>query len=115
MWFQKIINKWKSKKEGSIYKYTTIKKVQSFSEIPKVVGSTIYLVGSVQSNKWVVLKCPCGDSGRIEVNLMKSCYPNWRLKIKEKNISLWPSIVANHNGHTCHFWLKGNKVEWSWY
>lgn len=88
------------------YKYDSIKIVYSFSDIPSDTARDIYIVTGGGVRKWAVFKCPDNCGKRIEVNLMKSRYPSWRLIIKRKKASLFPSIVVNEC--RSHFWLKQN-------
>jgi hypothetical protein len=47
--------------------------VESRGELPRSLGSALYVIG--EHPKWVILKCPCGCGEVIDVNLMKSRHP----------------------------------------
>ncbi|MBS1521304.1 MAG: hypothetical protein JST50_09920 [Bacteroidetes bacterium] len=89
--------------------YQAIKRVSSITDVPEDPGATIFIVGSEITDKWVVFKCPDNCGRRVEVNLMKSRYPNWRLKIKNKKVSLWPSVIVDGCGS--HFWMQNSEIE----
>lgn len=104
---RKLINNFPflfKKAKSYSYKYNSIKIVYSFSHIPPEIDSDIYIVTGGGIYKWVVFKCPDNCGKRLEVNLMKSRFPYWRLTIKRKKASLYPSIVVNECNS--HFWLK---------
>ena len=48
------------------------------SNIPDDLGNLLLIVGC-PNPKWVVLECPCGCKSRIDVNLMRTRSPRWRL------------------------------------
>ena len=81
------------------------------SEIPtNAIGDALYLVGSPVKPKWLVLSCPCGCGERLDVSLMKSARPHWRLTRRMGRVSLWPSVWVDSDKCDCHFWLRNNKV-----
>lgn len=104
--FNRIFNK----KKDSFFKDVVF--VSSLVDVPENPGKSIYIVSSGQSNKWVVFRCPNNCGKRIEVNLMKSRYPYWKMKQKNKKITLYPSVVEQECG--AHFWLENNDVIWSY-
>lgn len=97
--------------EGYSKEYSKIIFVESFSSIPADTGDDIYVVRNANNYKWAVFMCPNNCGHRVEVNLMKARYPRWRLTIKKKKASLYPSIVVKNCG--AHFWLVENGVLWS--
>jgi hypothetical protein len=91
--------------------YKKIKLVSSFTDVPQDTGNTIFIVANGKDYKWALFQCPNRCGKRIEVNLMKSKYPKWRLKIRDNTISLSPSVRVSSCG--AHFWLDNNCVEWA--
>lgn len=85
--------------------------VDSFSKVPKDTGTKIFVVGTTENKKWVVFMCPNGCGRRVEVNLMRSRNPNWKVTLKSNKLSLWPSIIVDECG--AHFWLEKNRIVWS--
>jgi len=103
----------KNKEKETGIKYSKVIIVQSLTDVPKDPGSNIYIIRNNNYDKWVAFKCPNNCGARIEVNLMKTKYPYWKLKIRKNKISLSPSIDAKDCG--AHFWLEDNKVLWAKY
>ncbi len=88
--------------------------VASMSAIPENLGNRIYIVGQTDNPKWAVLACPCPNRERIDVNLMRSRSPSWRIKIDQTGVSLWPSLwMPKTNSCGSHFWLRHSKVIWA--
>src|SRR5437868_3656840 len=103
--FKKLWRKFKHKP-----RYSKAAFVTSLSEVPNELGSIIYIVGTSDAPKWVVLECPCGAGHKLNVNLMKSCYPRWKLKLVKDKVSLTPSLVVTDFPCQSHFWLEANDV-----
>lgn len=82
--------------------------VSSLSDVPAETQKDIYIVRSGDIDKWVVFKCPNNCGRRVEVNLMKTRYPMWRLTLKKKKVSLYPSVIVQ--GCNAHFWLNNNGI-----
>jgi len=91
-------------------RYKIIKFLASLSDVPDQVGNDIYIVGTSGTSKWVVFDCPCGEGHKLTVNLMKSSYPRWRMKMSRDGISLSPSIVVTDHPCKSHFWLESNRA-----
>lgn len=108
-WFKKNIQ-WS---EENNFKYKKLRVVSSFSEVPEKTGEDIYIVRTGEFNKWVIFMCPnqCGE--RIDVNLMKTRTPRWKIKIKKRKITLFPSIIVEVCG--AHFWLYKSEAEWAYF
>lgn len=94
------------------FTYNTVKIVESRSEVPDLPGNTLFLVRRGGIDKWLILECPGGHKRLIEVNLMKSVKPSWRISFSnfKKKISVYPSIAVMDNPCDCHFWIKENVV-----
>lgn len=91
--------------------YKNFVRVQSLTDVPNDPGTTIFIVGSESNDKWVVFRCPDNCGRRVEVNLMKSRNPTWRLTIKNKKLSLRPSVIVEGCGS--HFWLLNSEIDWA--
>lgn len=81
------------------------------SDVPKQPGATIFVVGT-ENNKWVVLECPCGCRDRIDVNLMATRSPYWRLTLKDGKATLYPSLWRPDTSCGSHFWIRNSSVKW---
>lgn len=97
--------------------YRDVVIVASMADVPELPASKIYLVHRGGVNRRLVFACPCGTAHRVDVNLMPSTQPCWRLTEKGRKVSLWPSIAVDRDGSACgaHFWLQDNKAmpaEW---
>lgn len=69
------------------------------------------LVRSVDRNKWLLLKCPCGCDQQIALNLMQRHTPRWRVEIRSRSrFSVHPSVDSTSCG--AHFWLRDGRVIW---
>lgn len=85
--------------------------VESMKEVPDNLGKYVYVVG-INKPKWVIINCPCKCGERLAINLMKSHYPRWNLKITDGVISLWPSLWMQDKKCSSHFWIKESRVIW---
>lgn len=97
--------------KGYAVVYHHIIPAMSLSDVPTDTGKDIYIVGSSNTNKWVVFMCPNHCGRRVEVNLMKARYPIWKLTIRKKKISLYPSVIVEGCG--AHFWMNNNGILWA--
>lgn len=69
------------------------------------------LIKGGTTDKWLLIKCPCGCGKQHNLNLMKSYKPCWSVeKHNETDFTVHPSINAKQCG--AHFWIKNNTVEW---
>src|SRR4051794_7540834 len=92
------------------YEISTIVKVGSRSEIPDKLGPALYIVGAPP--KWAMLECPCGCGDTIDVNLMKSGTPVWRLSVANGKPSFHPSLWVPKEKCGAHFWIRDGKIIW---
>jgi hypothetical protein len=95
------------------HRYSRVINVNSMSEVPNDIGSTIFLVGPVDWPKWAIFMCPCEEGHRLSVPLMRSVDPHWRLARRRGSVSLWPSVSVDGGSCSSHFWLKENQVHWA--
>jgi hypothetical protein len=87
--------------------------VPSLGNVPvPIAGDAIYIVGSGQELKWVVLSCPCRCGDRIVVNLMRSRRPAWRADVHNGQVTLEPSLWRAADTCRSHFLLQSNAVLW---
>lgn len=92
--------------------YAEVRPVESMDDLPEQLGSAIYLVVRGSSPRWVVMECPCRCGDRVEVNLMQSRDPWWRLTQEENNLSLHPSLWRPKGTCGSHFFVERNRVRW---
>lgn len=85
--------------------------VGSTSDVPQHIGNKIFIVGH-EKPKWAIFMCPCRCNEIIQVNLMSTHKPNWRVMVGHKGITLYPSVWIHAFSCKSHFWLKDNKVWW---
>lgn len=85
--------------------------VASMGNVPEHLGRRGYIVGSPRP-KWVILRCPCGCGDRIDINLMRSRRPSWRLMTEGHTITIHPSIWVPENRCGSHFWIQNNRFIW---
>jgi hypothetical protein len=72
---------------------------------------TVYIVQDGTEPDALVFKCPCGCKTTINLNLLRDARPCWSYSIREKLISITPSIRAMR-GCKSHFWLTDGKIHW---
>ena len=86
--------------------------VDSFSEVPaRFDQKDLYIVQKSGKRKWLLLMCPDHCGQRLELNLMTSQRPCWKISIRKGKISVHPSIVVESCG--AHFWLKQSDILWA--
>lgn len=91
-----------------------VERYASQAELPESLPRhQLAVVGSVQSPKWLVLECPCGDGHRLQVNLSGVRHPCWRLIDTGTGPSVSPSIDFDSIERRCHFWIREGRVRWS--
>jgi hypothetical protein len=79
--------------EHKISNYRSVIVVDSMDRVPKRLGRNIYLIERGDTQRWVVLACPCGCDKRIEANLMRSKWPRWRVRRhRDRSLTLMPSL-----------------------
>jgi len=78
----------------------------------QLLDDHIYVVGPRDAPKWVVMTCPCRQGHRLDVCLMPTVSPHWRLKLsRRQQVTLSPSVWVSEVC-TSHFWVYANRVEW---
>lgn len=92
--------------------YAEVRRVESMDDLPEQLGSAIYLVVRGDRPRWVVMECPCRCGDRVEVNLMQSRDPCWRLTQEEDKLSLQPSLWRPKDTCGSHFFIERNRVRW---
>lgn len=77
----------------------------------EIVAKHIYIIGG-KSPKWAVMKCPCNCGDTINICLMKSHHPCWKIRFdKWKRISFSPSI-RKLDGCKSHFFINKSCINW---
>lgn len=61
--------------------------------------------------RWLVLKCPCGCSDDISVNLDSRTGPAWRLYDTGRGLTVYPS-VWRESGCLSHFIIWNGQILW---
>jgi hypothetical protein len=73
----------------------------------------VYLVGDGTYLWSAVMRCPCGCGKRLEMNLLTTVEPVWKLNEGRKGeLTLHPSIWLK-TGCKAHFFLRGGKIQWA--
>ena len=87
--------------------------IPSLNELPdRLENRVLYLIGE-SKYKWIIMNCPCGCNDRIDINLMKAYKPYWNLTLKDKRISLYPSLWIPKDRCGSHFWIINSKIVWA--
>jgi Family of unknown function (DUF6527) len=105
-------NLWRPRLRGKPY-YQDVVTILSMDDLPADIGLNIYLIRRGGTYRWAVLQCPCMCGRRVEVNLMRSRYPYWRVRKHAGSISLSPSLWVSEELCGNHFWVKRNRVVWA--
>ncbi|MCL5006682.1 MAG: DUF6527 family protein [Patescibacteria group bacterium] len=105
----KRLSRWLQKRRPDRI-YAGFVSVQSMNDVPADPGGNIFIVERGGVKRWAVLKCPNSHKGVLEINLMESKEPFWKIKIKKNKISLWPSVWSQSESCQDHFWLKDNQA-----
>lgn len=110
-WFGK-----KPSRRARVAQYAAVRSIPSRDDLPADLGSDIFLVERSGKPLWAVLNCPCKCGDRIDVNLMRSRRPYWRLRRYKGTVSLYPSLWVSSEKCGSHFFLVRNTVRWvpSW-
>lgn len=77
--------------------------------IPKEIEEDIIYVST--KFKTVVHMCPCGCKEKIVTPLSPAA---WELTFDGETISLYPSIGNWKLKCKSHYWIKNNKIKWSY-
>lgn len=105
---------WWRRRRLSAPRVDQVETYRSQSELPQSLPRRqLALVGTLQSPKWLVLECPCGEGHRLHVNLSAARQPCWRLIAAETGPSVFPSIDFDAIERRCHFWIRDGRVRWS--
>lgn len=105
-WFKKKLGL--DKKENK-YKLVLI----NGNEEVVIKPNCLYLEKRGDKNRWVYLKCPCKCNETISINLMKSAYPNWNIRINNgDNVTLYPSVDKT-TGCKSHFFIRNSTIVWA--
>ena len=100
-------------KRTRITQYDNLLSIASRDELPDNLGWTIFLIERNSKPLWVALNCPCKCGDRIDVNLMKSRRPCWRIRKYRNTISIYPSLWVSSDKCGSHFFLIRNTVRWA--
>lgn len=87
-------------------------KVEHVAELPdKLQDRRLYVIGDLEP--WsVAMLCPCGCRSVIQLSLLKTDSPRWRLSFDRKRLpTLAPSV---HRTRDCrsHFFLRAGQIDW---
>ncbi|WP_460970886.1 DUF6527 family protein [Spirosoma migulaei] len=88
----------------------TYEHVRDFPDIWK--ARTVYLLGKPDQEWLAGMICPCGCGQPIELLLLETEWPRWKLTRHEDNsLTLKPSIWRTA-GCKSHFFLRKGNIEW---
>jgi hypothetical protein len=93
-------------------KISRVRHVTSMNQVPRQLGSTLFVVENSGIPKWAVFECPCRCGSRVDVNLMGQTNPHWKLIKHGKEVSIQPSIWQPLERCGSHFFVTRNKIRW---
>lgn len=86
--------------------------IEAADEIPpRLPRNGVAFVGTRQQPKWLAFDCPCHTGHRVMVTLDAGHSPHWTL-VKEKKLTLWPSVDYRVLGRRCHYIIKNGRIIW---
>ena len=73
----------------------------------------VYVLGEGKHRWFAAMLCPCGCGSTVQVSLMASTRPRWRLieHVSDGTVSLEPSLWRE-GGCESHFFLRRGFIEW---
>lgn len=85
----------------------------SCADFPSEAGSrALYVVGEGEQRWFAALACPCGCGDLIQLSLLETGNPRWRLRAHwNGTVSLHPSIWRTRGCHA-HFFLRKSEIRW---
>jgi hypothetical protein len=88
-------------------------KTEYHDDIPAcIMKNIVYVIGERIEPWCVMLKCPCGCTKDIQLNLLKEGDPRWRLvKSEKKGITISPSIWRTTRCQS-HFHIRNGRIYW---
>jgi len=92
----------------SQYERAVVVAEQSSARAAAQSGDTIAIVQRGVP-RWAVLRCPCGCSELLTINLDRRAGPSWKITRRNGTVSLSPSVWLT-SGCQSHFILWKNKV-----
>lgn len=72
----------------------------------------VYVVTSGGHMKWAYFLCPADPTEVIQLSLMTSRRPHWRLRLDWADRPTIDPSVWQIAGSGAHFWIRGGVVEW---
>ncbi len=68
-----------------------------------------FILFGIEKFKWLYFKCPCRCENTIQLNLMRTISPKWKVSInRDKTINIYPSVI--NTKCNSHFWVNKNRV-----
>jgi len=97
----------------AVFRGNALLRVERVEELPeRLSAGRVYVVGENDHEWYAALLCPCGCSAVVELNLLSSTRPRWRLRVRPGGTaSLRPSIWRRV-GCQSHFWVLEGRVHW---
>lgn len=75
------------------------------------IPGKLYLVGE-DGRYWIAaMRCPCGCSTLLEMNLLPDSEPVWALRVIDATPTLQPSVWRK-DGCRAHFLLRNGRIVW---
>ena len=94
--------------------YRSIRIVELRPDDKDIADNEILFVGTKESHKWAMIRCPCGCGEVIHVNLMRTHSPHWSAVIENKNdVTFRPSLWIDRSRCGSHFFVVRGRVVWA--
>lgn len=110
-WAAKI---WRSlSNRGAKKRKPAVYRTEHFAELPeKLQNDRLYVIGN-ESFPWaVVMLCPCGCGAVIQLSLLETDSPRWRLAVDRKDLATLSPSVHRTKGCKSHFFLRAGQIAW---
>lgn len=64
------------------------------------------------TDKWALMRCPCGCGERLQLSLARDRKPKWRVEVDRFGRPTLAPSVRMQDGCRAHFRLRNGRVEW---
>jgi hypothetical protein len=106
-WIWHSLSKWVTKKRKP-----AVHRAEYIVELPdKLKSRRLYVIGD--PHPWAAaMLCPCGCGSVIQLSLLETDSPRWRLSVDRKGIPTLAPSVRRTKGCKSHFFLRAGQVDW---
>lgn len=96
----------------AIFRTEVSAQVSSDRPAAEDLGSDRLIVVRGKTDKWALMRCPCGCEERLQLSLARERRPRWSVKVDRLGR---PTVVPSfrmRDGCRAHFHLRDGRLEW---